>query len=1382
MAIERRPPLTGKRLPPIPGRIQDEAKLREAERRARLLLAAKRESLRNVRERRPTREGEWEHLRSILAREGPTFGPGIARMGPDETDITPDIEGDITGTLRRISTPFEVAAESVAETGQLWFAGAKGLSFGLPGGGQAFPRMEEPPLSDFPALTAPVLMAKGDMSHKEAVGLILDRHYKRPIQGQIAAGFGLPVPLGVVPVKAIVVGLKGAITGKAIVSAAKIAYVPLPPPRPGVPLLYDVAGEMRPVAEQLKAAYTQDILRNVSNKIRQVPVLRKTRSVLFGHAAEVDEVDKGYILRESYYSEINNNHAPQFFSAMTQEGDMKKLFGETQLLTLRDQHGKWQTIDTGLFLGRSPETRAFKGKHLNEIIEHPDLYQAKMTPEQARYVETQAKLHTAITELYEHEIGAVEKFGLMDGENYAGRRAVARTTLNDEGEEALEVFYLEQVGKELVEGRVMRSMSEAIARGFFYLDPETYLTRKYQYVLRRIADKRTSEWFDSEVTRLAAEGRITVRTESLLGLKRDAIATRRAKLRILLAQDKESALTARRITRRMLPFVKADPDFRRRFVESATDIEVHSDEVTKLGGNLTRQVLNAEVKRLNRIIDRMAGEARTIRNAELRQQAIPITHELDTLKGDLQKLLDIGPSEKRIPAAWRRTFGDHILGLPEQGNDGLAMRIIKDIERLPTQKRWEPLSVASNIAAGLRLVALGADASVFGIQLLLLSTYKPQVFIEAIPKFFEAMIDSRAYSRMIVRNRTLLNRHPGLQLSGGGLNEVTEFLDSRAKIFSIPSGFNYRFEVGTWPLKPFQRGFEAAMDYAGIEMIRALEPLAKNATDLARIDDFVNSMRGMLSSQKLGISPIQRQVETLLFLAPRYNRAVAALLVSAFRGDITGRQALRALMQFTVGVFVATTAASLVAGNSWEETLDHLTPLKQDDTGDWHANRNFMMWDTLDQKVGVGSKFLSLVNLVAKSAADPEDLLEISWKNPVFRWVRGNLSIPVGQAIDFIDGRDFMGDPTRDGVWTAANHLAGAVVPVAWRSFAEEGRVLPKFAQAGAEFFGGRAYWRGKQGVFEDKAVSLEKKIDDTLFARHYPDVERADLTYEDIAAAPRRDTYYKSINEETRVLWDDTRDELERHERVNKYTLAIGVARDDFALRVDEAAQIALRTGDLVRFKQRYQHLGSDFAAQQRVLQREHADAWADLQKRGQSKNPARAATNEYWSILHDPQWELPGGEFDFEGRETALREWRGRWSQTHPQAVEDVLGGINDLRENMHPLVQDMLFDRDTRLKVYWGLLESIAPRGTPRGRIFREYLATQDASMRAGMKRQFRFLGLMERRLTFARRQLRYQRPEIDLALAKWRGATPLTSFARSGIIAFREQLHTLSKELE
>ena len=495
--------------------------------------------------------------------------------------------------------------------------------------------------------------------------------------------------------------------------------------------------------------------------------------------------------------------------------------------------------------------------------------------------------------------------------------------------------------------------------------------------------------------------------------------------------------------------------------------------------------------------------------------------------------------------AWREAVEKEVSIIPAfkgkilTGPD--AARIEETIRKSMNPEFSRALDAISNVNAVGRYFNLAGDISVAGIQLIFLAGQNPKIYGKALLGFVQSFFDTTAHARYLASKRELIQRHPDLILSMGG----TEFTEALSKGGILEQG---PLKVMGRPLQPFQRGFQRALDIAGIEMARSLEHMAKNAADISELDSFVNEFRGLLSTKRLGVNPKMRQVETVVLLAPQYNRAIGALVVDALRGaaetplglmgrqtSLRGQLARDGLAKGMGAVAAMTVAIGIMRGEPIEQIADHLNP----------GSDNFLTWDVAEQRIGIGSKVRSLLKLWAESAENPEDLLRLSMANPALRFVRANLSYVPSSGIDLLTGRDYIGDPTRDGMLTVTRKvIVENLLPVWVNSVLWEGSDIQQRLFRGAmEFVGGRAYPRSLASRRNELREQLSQKVhgqawgDLTWQKRERLEVDNPELEQLTTGAyeywAGRADPKQVSLSRRRTQFWETRDDVYEKYESV---------------------------------------------------------------------------------------------------------------------------------------------------------------------------------------------------------------------------------------------------------
>ena len=337
---------------------------------------------------------------------------------------------------------------------------------------------------------------------------------------------------------------------------------------------------------------------------------------------------------------------------------------------------------------------------------------------------------------------------------------------------------------------------------------------------------------------------------------------------------------------------------------------------------------------------------------------------------------------------------------------------------------------------------------------------------KAIKAYVHSFIDPTVHAKYIDENAELLNRHPGVLLAGRG-TEFTEFTRQMANSGLVRSrpiritgniartipGVELAGRGYLGFLRRTQTGFEAAMDIAGIEMLKALDDLGTDAAKVAEVDAFVNEFRGLADSARLGVSAQQRQVESFALLAPRYNRAIAAMLADLGRGGIRGSQARRKMASGIAAISAMSVAISLARGEEPDEILEHFNP----------QSPAFMTWNVGGVNIGFGTKVRSLIKLSASihmQMTDDKDIDFMSMENPLMRFARGNTAPLLGSSIDILSGRTYMGDPTRDNPISFVQNVVAPASMFIWTSsvLLEGGSMKQRTIRGMTEFLGGRSH------------------------------------------------------------------------------------------------------------------------------------------------------------------------------------------------------------------------------------------------------------------------------------------------------------------------------------
>jgi len=394
-----------------------------------------------------------------------------------------------------------------------------------------------------------------------------------------------------------------------------------------------------------------------------------------------------------------------------------------------------------------------------------------------------------------------------------------------------------------------------------------------------------------------------------------------------------------------------------------------------------------------------------------------------------------------------------------------------------------------------RFMVLNGDASPFMIQLLFLAGQNPRVWGQAVRGFVNGMFDPKYHANLTFNSRRVIRDHPNLILASrpGG----TELVEAASRGGLLNWGV---FKpVGT-ALSPFVRGFNAAMDSAGLGMAKAMEQSVikgtrrgsvERATRLRDLDSYINNLRGLASSASLGVKPKHRALESAMLLAPRYTRAIAALMwdtVNIKDRGLRARYTRRTMGQAVVALMSINLAFSIAeymqkSENPTQEGLIDFLTDKVNPT-----SPRFFTWEINGTNVGPGTKVRSLVRFAAKGITDFSSMNPFSDEaghNPFTNFLRGQASPLVSDAVDMLTGHNYIGEPTgffdnldddlvTNLAQTGKEIVLPDIMPIWIQSVMLEGGTLSEKATRGVgEFFGLRAYPLGRTQQAEEVAREL---------------------------------------------------------------------------------------------------------------------------------------------------------------------------------------------------------------------------------------------------------------------------------------------------------------------
>lgn len=341
------------------------------------------------------------------------------------------------------------------------------------------------------------------------------------------------------------------------------------------------------------------------------------------------------------------------------------------------------------------------------------------------------------------------------------------------------------------------------------------------------------------------------------------------------------------------------------------------------------------------------------------------------------------------------------------------------------QQTNQVLQGLSSVTNAVRMFQTGFDLGGGMIQLLPIMFRRPDIWGKAQKLGFEALVDPTVWPRFQVEHAAVYERLVPTGMLAGGAHETTEALRQVGRVGRI-------FQEG--PLSkvavPAGRKFEIELEAARVFLGESLLPLA--ARDIQKLvakgvsqeaaqrqidgqlAGFLNKITGVFSSQALGISSTQRQVEAaVLFFSPRYLRATFALLGDIANGGLAGREAMKSLGAMMAGGLISYQSMARALGQ--QANLDP-------------REGKFLTLKLGDTWVGPGSGWVALARAagnIAKAVETPsnfalgglvagkQDWRDILETDPFWRYWRGRSAPLTGNFLDILTNETVIGDPVQ---------------------------------------------------------------------------------------------------------------------------------------------------------------------------------------------------------------------------------------------------------------------------------------------------------------------------------------------------------------------------------
>ncbi len=244
----------------------------------------------------------------------------------------------------------------------------------------------------------------------------------------------------------------------------------------------------------------------------------------------------------------------------------------------------------------------------------------------------------------------------------------------------------------------------------------------------------------------------------------------------------------------------------------------------------------------------------------------------------------------------------------------------------------------------------------------------PVVWTKAFGRSMEALGSEKGYQSFLAAHADTVKKWS----SEGAIFHRSEFTSTIEQ-----GGLLSKIPVLREAAQPFARSFEGLLNAAKVYGLEATEHMAKTPQDRVGLAKFWNEMTGQVETAKMGIGPTGRAIETAILFAPRYRRAVLALMTDIFKGGLRGQMARDALGKATVAGLAAYVGIAKMMGQ--EPRLDP------------REGGKFLTVEIEGQNIGLGGTYYSTGRAMMQMALNPEKTPEIAWK-----YVRNSLSPVVG--------------------------------------------------------------------------------------------------------------------------------------------------------------------------------------------------------------------------------------------------------------------------------------------------------------------------------------------------------------------------------------------------
>lgn len=426
-----------------------------------------------------------------------------------------------------------------------------------------------------------------------------------------------------------------------------------------------------------------------------------------------------------------------------------------------------------------------------------------------------------------------------------------------------------------------------------------------------------------------------------------------------------------------------------------------------------------------------------------RARAMEIARKAELAPGNL-----FGRAEDQIPVAqWRNRF------FPLEDADRLNENL-GAFMRSPQNANWVGQGF-EEVGNHIRFLSAIGDFAAPFIQGPPLLARNPVGWGRATLRHYQAFFDPAVQARFIREHMDTLQEMAAHNVPIGdveffkALKEGGGFSPGRLLEILPKGGKQARSifqQAGKQTFGRFQASYDMFLTSSRVQLWEGMRPNWQGSLD--DLAAHVRNMTGGLDSRALGVGPTQRGIEsTWLAFSPRLLRSTVALTADLASTDASRRfAAWRTLSSLAAGVTGIYVASALALGKTEEQIRTGLNPLE---------GKRFLSHQINGDWVGIGGQVRAIMQLLTRSAADPESLISGDrFDNPLLSFIssRGAVGVSlVSGGIEAATGIDAEPFEEIDSLPDLFKHIGLSSLPFALQGVLEgEKPVTTLTALAGA--------------------------------------------------------------------------------------------------------------------------------------------------------------------------------------------------------------------------------------------------------------------------------------------------------------------------------------------